>query len=202
MKKFYQHKFFHSTTTNLFENVNFTIKQGDNVGIIGKNGTGKTTLIYILLGLIKPSRGSIEVTDKLDIVFQNSRTAVDPRYTVAQVLREANPIISENELTVILEKVGLEGVNLKQRALNLSGGQLQRICIARSILQKAKVICFDEAFSGLDNINKRIIWNLLLRLKKEYGLTYLFITHDQDLINKMDFILELTNQTVVAKKPN
>lgn len=69
-------------------------------------------------------------------------------------------------------------------------------------MQKAKVICFDEAFSGLDNINKRIIWNLLLRLKKEYGLTYLFITHDQDLINKMDFILELTNQTVVAKKPN
>lgn len=202
VKKFYQHKFFHSTTTNLFENVNFTIKQGDNVGIIGKNGTGKTTLIYILLGLIKPSGGSIEVTDKLDIVFQNSRTAVDPRYTVAQVLREANPTISENELTVILEKVGLEGVNLKQRALNLSGGQLQRICIARSILQKAKVICFDEAFSGLDNINKRIIWNLLLRLKKEYGLTYLFITHDQDLINKMDFILELTNQTVVAKKPN
>lgn len=195
-KSYYQHKFFHTTHKTIFQHGNFTIYQGETVGIVGKNGTGKTTLINILLGLLSPSAGEVEVKDKISVVFQNSRTAVDPKYSVEQVLQEARPGISRQELQQVLMAVGLGQLKLQQRALALSGGQLQRVCIARAVLQQAKIICFDEAFSGLDELSQQHVWGLLTSLKKRYGLTYLFITHAPRLMTKMDYLLALEDQTI------
>ena len=149
----------------------FTVQKGEIIGLMGESGSGKSTLAKLLIGLEKPSQGEILLDGqpysvkksgvRILLVFQDSLHSVNPNFTVEQVLTEALPKdVTREEIEAILEDVGLDKSFLSQPARQLSGGQLQRICIARGLLLKPDVLIFDEALSGLDPI----VQGRLLRL--------------------------------------
>lgn len=168
---------------------NFSVQKGEMIGLMGESGSGKSTLAKLLIGLEKPSQGQVLLDGlpysvkksgvRILLVFQDSLHSVNPNFTVDQVLTEALPKdISREEIEAILEDVGLDKSYLNQPARQLSGGQLQRICIARGLLLKPDVLIFDEALSGLDPIVQGRLLRLLYDLWEKYQLTYLFISHD------------------------
>ena len=169
--------------------INEHIYPGEKVLIAGPSGSGKSTLAKLLIGLEKPSQGQILLDGqpysvkksgvRILLVFQDSLHSVNPHFTVEQVLTEALPKdVAREEIEAILEDVGLDKSYLNQPARQLSGGQLQRICIARGLLLKPDILIFDEALSGLDPIVQGRLLRLLYDLWEKYQLTYLFISHD------------------------
>lgn len=169
----------------------FSLARGEIVGIMGESGTGKSTLARLLVGLDEVSSGEIFIDGKpyraregrkVLLVFQDAIHAVNPRFTVREVLTEARKDqVSQEELSSILKDVGLDDSYLTKNPRQLSGGQLQRVCIARALLLKPDVIIFDEALSGLDPLIQGQLLRLLYRLKEAYQQTYLFISHDFNL---------------------
>ena len=124
---------------------------------------------------------------KIQLVFQNAFGAVNPKYTVEEVLTEPLKIHYKKEISYeemkkraenFLEKVGLNPEFMSQKAIQLSGGQLQRVCIARALILEPEIIIFDESVSGLDPIIQEQILELLGSLKETMNLTYIFISHD------------------------
>ena len=124
---------------------------------------------------------------KIQLVFQNAFGAVNPKYTVEEVLTEPLKIHYKKEISYeemkkraenFLEKVGLHPEFMSQKAIQLSGGQLQRVCIARALILEPEIIIFDESVSGLDPIIQEQILELLGSLKETMNLTYIFVSHD------------------------
>ena len=179
------------------------MEQGKCVGIIGESGSGKSTLGRIITGIEKADSGVVEFEGKnihqkenrnmkndISVVFQNYISSVNPRFSVAQIIAEPLIISSQvnrskidknkidEEVKKLIEIVGLSEEFLERFPHELSGGQLQRVCIARAIVTKPKFILLDEAVSSLDVSTQVEILDLLQKLKKEYNLSYIFITHD------------------------
>ena len=186
-------------------NVSFEIRKGETLGLVGESGCGKSTAGRCILGLIPATSGSvrfeqIEITDKkasnwkelrkrMQIVFQNPYSSLNPRMTIGQILKE--PLIihknlskkAQNEfISGILELVGLNESVLSRYPHEFSGGQRQRIGIARALVLEPEFIVADEPVSALDISIQAQILNLLQKLKKEFNLTYLFISHDLSVI--------------------
>ena len=168
---------------------NFSVQKGEMIGLMGESGSGKSTLAKLLIGLEKPSQGQVLLDGqpysvkksgvRILLVFQDSLHSVNPNFTVDQVLTEAlSKDVARDEIEAILEDVGLDKSYLNQPARQLSGGQLQRICIARGLLLKPDILIFDEALSGLDPIVQGRLLRLLYDLWEKYQLTYIFISHD------------------------
>lgn len=188
-------------STPVLSNVSFSIEEGNCLGLLGMSGAGKSTLGKIILGLERPQSGQVlfeghdlyasdkstqkNIRRNLQVVFQDSYSAVNPRMTAERIIAEPLENFetltkSEMKRTIIelLERVGLSEEDLRKYPHQFSGGQLQRINIARAISTKPKLIVLDESVSSLDMVNKNLILELLKELKQYYGLSYLFITHD------------------------
>lgn len=178
---------------NVLKGVSFDVNQGECLGIIGESGSGKSTLGKIILGIEKTDKGDIlfensstrrEWQQEMSVVFQDYTTSVNPKFKVIDIIKE--PLLNsnmskeekENMVIELLKQVGLEEKYLNRYPHELSGGQLQRVCIARAISTKPKFILLDEAISSLDVSIQVQILDLLIELKQKYGLSYLFITHD------------------------
>jgi len=186
------------------DKVSFSIAEGDSLCIVGESGCGKTTLARTILRLIEPSGGYVlfcgeditnknreemrELRLKMQLIFQNPYEVLDPRLQVRALVGEALSIhkLVENEeelekrVLSVLEDVRLiPAEDFAQRYTHeLSGGQLQRVCIARSLILKPNLVIADEPVSMLDASIRTEVMNLMEDLKNEYGLTYIFITHD------------------------
>ena len=185
----------------VLKGITFAIEEGTCLGVLGMSGAGKSTLGKVILGLEQPQCGQvlflghdIYATDKhtrlklrrnLQAVFQDSYSAVNPRMTAERIIAE--PLENYERLSLaelrrnvieLLERVGLSEKDLKKYPHQFSGGQLQRINIARAISLKPKLIVLDESVSSLDMVNQTLILELLKELKKDFGLSYFFITHD------------------------
>lgn len=196
----------------VLENCQFILPKGEIVGLMGPSGTGKTCLARILAGLEKADQGQVllegrpydrrEAGSKIHLVFQDAFHALNPLMTVEEILQEA---VTEQKWTQglladVLKKVGLDPNFLKKRSGEMSGGQLQRICIARAILSKAQVIIFDESFSGLDPGIQKQLLTLLFELKEEKCLSFLFISHDFNLCQAIcDRVLVLYGGMIVEE---
>lgn len=182
-----------TTLGPVLKGVTFSIRKGSITGLLGESGSGKSTLSRQILGLEKPDAGEILIAGmpigdwrrdnpgKMSVVFQNYTTSIDPSFTVEEAIGEGFRAASKKaydrkDVVNLLEKVGISA-NLIHRLPNeLSGGQAQRICIARSVAQNPDIIVFDEAVSALDAPVQVQIVNLL---KEIHGTTTcLFITHD------------------------
>lgn len=178
---------------NVLKGVSFDINQGECLGIIGESGSGKSTLGKVILGIEKPDQGEIlfenspirkKWKQEMSVVFQDYTTSVNPKFKVIDIIKE--PLLNsklskeekENIVIELLNQVGLGEEYLNRYPHELSGGQLQRVCIARAISTKPKFILLDEAISSLDVSIQVQILDLLIELKQKYGLSYLFITHD------------------------
>lgn len=186
------------------DNVSFDVPEGDSVCIAGESGCGKTTLARTMLRLIEPTSGDTlyegesiykmnraELSDlrlKMQLIFQNPFEVLDPRHTIRDLVGEGLMIhsLAEDEETLHNRVLGaLEDVRLipaedfaRRYTHELSGGQLQRIAIARSLILDPKVIIADEPVSMLDASIRTEVMNLMLDLQKKHELTYIFITHD------------------------
>lgn len=189
----------------VLKDVNFIIKEGECVGLLGESGSRKSTLSRLILGLEKPDSGSILIEDlnvkkwikenqgKMSVVFQDYTSSSNPNFTVKEIILEPLKVLGKKEnLDKITEDL------LDRYPHELSGGQLQRVCIARSISTKPKFIVLDEAISSLDVSIQAQILELLKDLKDELNITYLFIAHDLQVVTYLcDRIIFLYRGEVV-----
>lgn len=197
-RKFFNWK---DRSKKILSDISLSIEEGTCLGLLGTSGAGKSTLGKVILGLERPQYGQVlfqghdiytadkhsrqKIRRDLQAVFQDSYSSVNPRMTAERIIAE--PLENYEKLTAaeqkrtvieLLERVGLSEEDLKKFPNQFSGGQLQRINIARAIALKPKLIVLDEAVSSLDMVNKTSIIELLKELKADFGLSFLFITHD------------------------
>ena len=197
-----QEKIFGTARNQVLFDVSLKVSQGTCLGILGESGSGKSTLGRVICGLLKPDTGEVKIQDvsvyasrngrknlqkRLSVVFQDYTTSVNPRFRVKEIIaeglaaRERNQKIRLNrleEINRLLELVGLNSSYANRYPHELSGGQLQRVCIARAVACQPEIILFDEAISSLNAHTQVQIMDLLHDLKEKLGLTYIFITHD------------------------
>ena len=162
------------------------IEKGKCLAIMGESGSGKSTIAKIIIGLEKQNSGEVKVfTKDIEFLFQDSYNALNPRMTVEDLIYEPLQFLpnidkSKKKKTVLelLEQVELSSELLTRKRDELSGGQLQRVCLARALSTKPQIMIFDESLSGLDPLVQDKILDLLYKTQKQYQLTYIFISHD------------------------
>lgn len=190
-----------TTRSMVLHDISLEILEGECLGIVGESGSGKSTLGKLVLGLVRPDKGRIlfqkrdwlnessrdahALRRNLQAVFQNCSDALNPRMTARQIIAE--PLLnyerySARKLDLVclewLDAVGLVASDADKLPHQFSGGQQQRLCIARALALHPKLIVLDEAVSSLDRILQAQILELLQHFKMKYRLSYLFISHD------------------------
>lgn len=193
--------FTRSTSLPVLTGVDFTLNEGESLGLLGKNGCGKSTLSRLILGLERPDAGHVVYRGKpvgdmtkeerrrfrkeVQVVFQDSHSAVNGRLTVAEILAE--PLRNFHELkgraleeriAELLVMVGLDPGNAAKFPHQFSGGQLQRVCIARALAAEPSLLVLDESVNSLDMAVQTQTLKLLEKLKRERNLTCILISHD------------------------
>ncbi|MCF8208837.1 MAG: ABC transporter ATP-binding protein [Rhodoferax sp.] len=206
------------------KNADFTLHEGRTLGVVGESGSGKTTVGMMLTRLTDATAGSIEFDGKnlidlnadqmrpyrsrIQIIFQNPYASLNPRFTIAQILMEPMRIhrIGSDEddrarrALTLLDKVGLPKDAFGKYPHEFSGGQRQRIAIARCLSMQPEIIVCDESVSALDVSVQATVLNLLLDLQEEFGLAYVFISHDLAVVKYMaDDILVMSQGEVVER---
>jgi oligopeptide/dipeptide ABC transporter ATP-binding protein len=187
------------------DDISFTIRQGETVGLVGESGCGKTTVGRTILRLIEPTSGEVtfdgtevfklrgrelkEMRRNMQIIFQDPYASLDPRMPIGESISEGLKIHNignthERFQTVIemLRKVGMEDYHARRYPHEFSGGQRQRIGIARALALRPKFIIADEPVSALDVSIQSQVLNILKELQREFGLTYLFIAHNLSVV--------------------
>lgn len=179
----------------ILKEVSFECENGECLGIIGESGSGKSTLGRLILGIEKPDRGTILFEGKrvesrkvnlgnMSAVFQDYTSSINPFYTVEEAIMEPLKTQKKNrkeyssKIDNLLIQVGLNPLYRKKYPHELSGGEIQRVCIARAISTEPKCILLDEAISSLDVSVQKQVLDLLKKLRKIYNMSYIFITHD------------------------
>ena len=211
-------KVYPGQTSPAVNNISFDIKQGETLGLIGESGCGKTSLSRMLMGLLAPTSGSVLFGNEpligrnisfpnrfrrdIQMVFQDPFASLNPKLKIEDMLLEPlhiHKIGSTNSerkkrVEYLLNAVGMPADSAQRYAHNFSGGQRQRIVIARALATNPKLIICDEAVAALDVSVQAQVLNLLNDLKEEFGLTYLFISHD------MPVVYHMSNRVMVMRK--
>lgn len=173
------------------DGVSLEIEKGSSFGLVGESGSGKTTLGKILLGILRPDSGSLDITtDKRQVIFQDPYDSLDPKMKVFDILAEG--LVIKKEFAGLKERIcrSLDMVRLPKSALKkyphqFSGGERQKIAIGRAILTDPEFIVCDEPVSSLDVTIQLQILRLLKEIQKTMSITYLFISHDLRVIRFM-----------------
>ena len=187
---------FFNKKLHALKNVSFSIQKGETLGILGESGSGKSSLAWCLTGLLKSSSGAIDFMgnkmSKSDIqmVFQNPGLALSPKQKVGKAVQEVlaanklkyNGSYNKDQASVLFDMVNLDHDLMDRLPHHLSGGEKQRVCIAKALAAKPQLIIFDEAVSSLDASIKLEILELLVSLRNKLNLTYIFISHDFSVI--------------------
>lgn len=205
-------------------NLSFSLESGETLGLVGESGCGKSTLARLLLGLEKPSSGRVlyrgmdytdwsfsemrKIRSRMQMVFQNSLGSFNPLFTVEQIIGEPLRNYGERKtgarrvlVADTLELVGLERKHIHRYPHELSGGQQQRVGIARALALRPELMICDEPFSSLDVTLRKQMMDLLQELKRELGLSYVFITHDLSVVNRFcDSVAVMYQGGIVEKQ--
>jgi len=200
------------TVINALNGVSVNVEVGQTLGIVGESGCGKSTLARAVVGLEDPSAGSIswdgEPIDnkskdriksrhsKVQLVFQDPYSSLNPRQQIGECVSEAiavHGLVPKNKIadrvTELLQFVGLDPDLRNRYPHQLSGGQRQRVCIARALSAEPKLLVLDEPVSALDVSVRAEVMNLLIDLRENLGLTYIFISHDLAMIRYISDVI-------------
>jgi len=187
-------------------NVSFDIARGKITAIIGPNGSGKTTLIKSMLGLVPKKRGTVlffdreldELRSRIGYVPQRFQFDTEFPITVEEFLELGrNPEIPKGRIGEKIEEVGLPKKIAEQSLGQLSGGQVQRILIARAILNDPDLLILDEPYAGIDIVGESTFFGILNHLNKEHGTTVVMVSHEIDIVAKVvDRVLCFNNKVV------
>jgi len=220
-------------SAKVLHKVDIEVPKGSTVAVVGESGSGKSTTARVITGLLPQTAGTVvfdgielpkaladrtkEQKRRIQMIYQMADTAMNPRQTVRDIIGRPLEFYLDmqgrekaNRVLELLEMIELEGSFLERLPSELSGGQKQRICIARALAAAPDFIICDEVTSALDQIVQEGILTLLLRLQKELGLTYLFITHDistvkaiadQVVVMNQGLVVEQGSKTAVFKPP-
>lgn len=197
-------------TIQAVSNVSFDLREGETLGVVGETGSGKSTLARAVMQAPRPTSGSVvfqgvdlvvlkkrkelaPMRHRLQMIFQDPFTSVDPKFRVSQIVEE--PLISAHEgnrarrrdrVAQLLELVGLDmDQHGQRRAIELSGGQCQRVVIARALALNPALVIADEAVSSLDVLVQAQVLALFADLRRELGLSYLFVAHDLAIVKQV-----------------
>ena len=190
----------------VINNLNLSIKKNEFVSLTGLSGSGKTTILNIIGMIVKPTAGDVVINGSKNFsskeiqnlrryhfgyIFQNyaliENETVEKNFELS---KKFNSSYSDTLVLEVLKTVGLNQTYLKEKVYNLSGGEQQRVAIARTMLKKCDIILADEPTGNLDETNKKIVIDLLLKLK-ESGKTIICVTHDKDVANAADRIIKI-----------
>lgn len=211
-------------TVSAFEDVNLMIHRGATLAIVGESGAGKSTLAKCLALLEEPTAGEIwfggknllslrkkelfPVHRQVQLIFQDPTSALNPRLTAEEIIAEPLAIQkigakdgSRARAQELMEQVGLPARSGRKRPLEFSGGQRQRLAIARALALEPKLLILDEALASLDLLNQRMILTLLADLRAEHSLTYVHISHDLRLVSEFaDEVAVMSDRRIVERK--
>ena len=188
--------------------MSFTLRSGEILGLVGESGTGKTTLVKNILGLVKTHTGEIiHYTKRPQMIFQDPYSSLNPAYTVGWSLEEPLRIYGKYDaaerrrrVAEIAEKVGLPAECLTRRPNELSGGQRQRVSIGVALIQKPRLIIADEPVSALDVTIQRQILELMRTVRDELGISFLFISHDLNVVYQLcDRVMVMKDGRIVEE---
>ena len=179
----------------LFNNINFEIKRGERVALIGNNGTGKTTILKLINGIIQPDSGSIYLGAKVAIgYYDQEHHVLDPDKTLFQEIQDAYPDLNNTQIRNTLAAFLFTDDDVFKYIRDLSGGERGRVSLAKLMLSNANLLILDEPTNHLDIVSKEILENAL----NSYTGTVLYVSHDRYFINATATrIIELTNQSIV-----
>ena len=186
------------------KDINFDIKEGEVVSLIGESGSGKTSISKIIVGLLK-AEGEIlfkktdilkypkKINGKIQMIFQSPYSSLNPKYKIKDIILEGviyQKVLKKEEnideyLSNILNEVGLDKEILNKYPYELSGGQRQRVGIARAVAVKPDLIIADEILTALDDLTQIQILELFQKLKENKKISYLFISHDINVVKKI-----------------
>lgn len=192
------------------DKISFSIQEGETFGLVGESGSGKTTTGKLVLGILKPTDGRVffeeqdftvmskeemkQLRSKMGVIYQDPTSSFNPRKTAASIIAEPieihkslNEREKESRVSELIEEVGLGIEHLSRYPHEFSGGQLQRIAIARALALKPKLIVADEPTSALDVSVQAQILNLMKDLQERFNLSYLFISHDLSVVRHMSY---------------
>ena len=192
----------HAGAVHAVEGVDFDLMPGETLAIVGESGSGKSTTARTILGLTKSTRGTFSADRQeasarrsqrpVQMVFQNPYASLNPRLSIASILAE--PVIAaggrldvqtRERMSMLIERVGLPSNSLDRYPHEFSGGQRQRLCIARALMLNPSVVVLDEAVSALDVSVQAKVLDLLVDLQREFNLAYLFISHDMAVVERI-----------------
>ena len=186
----------------VLHDVSFDVRHREILGLVGESGTGKTTLARTILGIVKPDQGSVtHYTKRPQMIFQDPYSSLNPAYTVGWSLEEPLRIYGKYDaaerrrrVREMLERVELPEECLKAKPHELSGGQRQRVSIAAALIRRPRFLIADEPVSALDVTIQAQILELLRNLRDELDLSFLFISHD------LNVVYQLCHRVLVMKK--